>query len=234
MNATPTAPAETPAAEPVHEPAPVKPARPGLWRQIYRDYRRYRAEGKGRAAALFAPGLWATGMYRATRWATRTIRFAPARKLFTVPLTVLTKVFELGTGITVPYGGEIGEGFYIENYGTIVLASRGGIGDNCTVCQGVTIGLAGRKDQREAPVIGNRVYIGPNAVLVGKLTVGDDAVICAGAVVTRSIPPRAVVLGNPARVMSHEGSFEYIRYDGMESDPDRSASLTQVKHATTG
>ena len=53
--------------------------------------------------------------------------------------------------------------------------------------------------------------------------------ICAGSVVTRSVPARAVVMGNPARVVSYDGSFDYVLYDGMwKSDADRIASLAAV------
>jgi serine O-acetyltransferase len=60
---------------------------------------------------------------------------------------------------------------------------------------------------------------------VGKITIGDDVMICPGSFVTRSVPPRAVVMGNPAKVVSYEGSFESIVYDGMEDDPARRAAL---------
>lgn len=48
--------------------------------------------------------------------------------------------------------------------------------------------------------------------------------ICAASVVTRSIPPRAVVVGNPARVVAYYGAFDYVLYDCMEQDPERQAS----------
>lgn len=48
--------------------------------------------------------------------------------------------------------------------------------------------------------IGRNCYIGSRAILVGPLVVGDYAMICAGAVVTRDVPPRAFVAGSPARV----------------------------------
>ena len=44
--------------------------------------------------------------------------------------------------------------------------------------------------------------------------------------VTRSVPPRAVVAGNLARVLSHGGSFDLIRYPGMDEDPERQISLS--------
>src|SRR5258708_7317924 len=82
-------------------------------------------------------------------------------------------------------------------------------------------GVAGSGDNRGAPGIGNRVFIGAHSIIVGRITVGDDAVICAGSVVTRSVPARAMVMGNPARVVSYDGSFDYIFYDGMDADPAR-------------
>ena len=53
----------------------------------------------------------------------------------------------------------------------------------------------------EGPItIGNDVWIGRNAVLLGKLTIGDGAIIGAYSVVAKDIPPYAVVVGNPAQI----------------------------------
>jgi len=48
-------------------------------------------------------------------------------------------------------------------------------------------------------VIGDRVWIGYRAIVMPGITIGDGAVIAAGAVVTRDVPPHAIVAGNPAR-----------------------------------
>ena len=58
--------------------------------------------------------------------------------------------------------------------------------------------------------------------------------ICPGAVVNKSVPARAVVLGNPARVVSYDGSFDYVFYDGMDLDPARRASLEKVRSLNVG
>jgi serine O-acetyltransferase len=105
------------------------------------------------------------------------------------------------------------------------LPAHGSLGTNCNLAHGVTIGLAGRGERRGAPKLGNRVFVGTNAVVVGKITIGDDVMIGAGSVVTTSVPPRGVVLGNPARVVSFDGSFDHIAYDGMDTDPERLESL---------
>ena len=73
------------------------------------------------------------------------------------------------------------------------------IGTGSLVAQNVTIGTAGKGESRGAPTIGNRVFIGTHSVIVGKIQIGEDAMICAGSVVTRSVAPRAVLVGNPAR-----------------------------------
>ena len=77
-----------------------------------------------------------------------------------------------------------------------------------------------------APVtIGDRAYIAPGAKVFGSITVGDDVTIGANAVVTGDVEDRAVMGGVPARVISKQGSFDLVYYDGMDGDPARSASL---------
>ena len=70
------------------------------------------------------------------------------------------------------------------------------------MCQGVTIGKGGgtstQNDDDEIPVIGNNVLIGTNALVLGKISIGDNATVGAGAVVTKDVPPNTVVVGNPA------------------------------------
>ena len=110
------------------------------------------------------------------------------------------------------------------SFGGVILG-RGSIGENCTIEQNVTLGIAGKGEERGLPTIGNRVFIGAGAMIVGKITIGDDCYIFPGSVVTRAVPPRAVVMGYPAKIMSYDGSFEWIVYDGMEHDPQRRESL---------
>ena len=61
----------------------------------------------------------------------------------------------------------------------------------------------------DAPVtIGDRVWIGCRATVLKGVTIGDGAVVAACSVVTRDVPPRALVAGNPARVVREDVTWE--------------------------
>jgi serine O-acetyltransferase len=198
---------------------------PQWLRLLYRDYRRYRAAGRSVLGTLFlTQGFWASCVYRSCHAITEWLPGGPLRTAAKLVAAVLQKLVEIVTGICIPRDSYCGGGLYLPTFGPIILG-RTVIGENCTIEQNVTLGIAGRGDERGRPTIGNRVFIGAGALVVGKITVGDDACIFPGSVVTRPVPPRAVVMGYPAKVVSYEGSFDWIAYDGMEFDPARRESL---------
>jgi len=196
-----------------------------LLKLIYKDYRRYRDDTSCFETIFLTQGFWATCVYRLSRYTYENINNKIIRKPGMFICGMLGKFIEIVTGIYIPIQCEIGEGLKIHHFGTIFFATGGRLGRNCSVSHGTTMGFAGQGEERGTPVLGDRVYVGPHAIILGKITIGDDALISPGAVVLRSVPPRAVVLGNPARVVSYDGSFEIIKYDGMEADVERIASL---------
>jgi serine O-acetyltransferase len=202
-----------------------RPAR--WWRLLYLDYRRYRAAGESSLGTIFlAQGFWASCVYRASRALVESLPPGPLRATARVFAAAAQKLVEIATGICIPRNTEIGGGLYFPRFGSIIL-SHGDIGRNCTIEQNVTLGMAGKGANRGMPTIGNRVFIGAHSMIVGRITIGDDALVFPGSIVTRSVPPRAVVMGYPARVISMDGSFDWIAYDGMEQDPERRQSLEQ-------
>ena len=199
-----------------------------LKRLIYSDYRRYVAmyRGRPRSSILAAQGLWATILHRISKHLLFKTRIPGLRKVVRIPCSLANKMMEIITGINLADISEIGEGLHIRHFGNIFVGAT--IGRNCSLSQGVTIGSNGN-DLTGLPTIGDRVAIGPNAVIVGRIRIGNDVVIGPGAFVSRSIPDRAVVIGNPAKIIWYKGSFDLIRYDGMEDDPARRASLECTK-----
>ncbi len=139
-------------------------------------------------------------------------------------------IVDITTNIQLPETVPIGPGLFIAHTGYIVLAGDVIMGHHCTLTQGVSIGHAGGggKDLR-SPVLGDRVYVGPNAAIIGPIEIGHDALIGVGAVVTRSVPPCGVVVGNPARLISYKGSFDLIDYPGKEDDPERLVALEEAR-----
>jgi serine O-acetyltransferase len=105
---------------------------------------------------------------------------------------------------------EIGGGLYLPHAVGIVVNRRVVIGRNCNLSQHVTLGVSNRGPKQGNPVLGDRVYLGPGAVVFGAVTVGEDAAVGANAVVNRDVPPHTVVAGLPARPVSDKGSEGYI------------------------
>jgi len=194
-----------------------------LTNAIYSDYRRHRACGARNALAviLFAQGFWATFVFRVCRSLTQSVHVPVLRQVCRLLCLILQKLAEIVTGISLPLDCAVGPGLYIGHMGPVIINSAVRIGANCNLSHLVTIGIGGRGAKRGCPVLGDRVYVGPGAIIFGNISIGDDVAVGAGAIVTKSIPSRAVVAGNPARILSCQGSFDFVRYDGMEADPAR-------------
>ncbi|TWP29282.1 serine acetyltransferase [Apibacter muscae] len=93
----------------------------------------------------------------------------------------------------------IDEGFYLGHWGTVIINPKVKIGKNCNIAAGVTIGQTNRGKNKGTPIIGNEVWIGTNAVIVGNITVGTNVLIAPNAYVTEDIPDHSIVIGNPAK-----------------------------------
>ncbi len=145
-----------------------------------------------------------------------------------------TRLAAVLVGVEIDPTTHCGNGLFINHFGPVVVGASG-IGENCNLSHGVTIGSsATSEDDRDgdAPTIGDRVWVGPGAVVVGPLAVGNDAVVGANSVVTRSVPPAGVAVGNPARVLLRTGSFRQVRYAGMHRDPRRLTAMADAGLAT--
>jgi serine acetyltransferase len=95
--------------------------------------------------------------------------------------------------------GPIGPGLFIAHgYGTTLNAAS--IGVNCYVHQGVTLGWDYKGER--GPIIGDNVFIGAGAMVLGAVTIGDGARIGANAVVLTDVPAGATAVGAPARVLA--------------------------------
>jgi serine O-acetyltransferase len=102
---------------------------------------------------------------------------------------------EIAPGVIIPHGN-------------VVIDGVVHIGRDCVINPWVTIGLNRRRDtvgfSPRGPIIGDRVFIGSGARILGAITIGNDVRIGANAVVIEDVPDGATVVGIPARVVQDE------------------------------
>ena len=108
--------------------------------------------------------------------------------------------------VDLPWATKIGPGFCITHGWGLVVSPDVTIGSNVTLFHGVTLGRRDyiEKDGRRAlgaPTIMDSVWIGPNAIVVGNIVIGDGCRIAGGAFVTQDLQSNSIVVGNPAKVV---------------------------------
>jgi serine O-acetyltransferase len=124
---------------------------------------------------------------------------------------ILLNLTKARFGIQIPINTSIAKGFKLNHFGSIVINQGVIIGENCNVSQGVTLGNVSRGKLKGCPTIGDRVWIGANSVVVGKITIGNDVLIAPLSYVNFDVPDNAVVMGNPASIVNYNGSGGYIK-----------------------
>lgn len=112
------------------------------------------------------------------------------------------------TGIQIPARTQIGEGFYIGHFGRVIIHPECVLGKNVNIATGVTLGRENRGAREGVPKIGNCVWIGTNAVVVGNITVGNDVLIAPLAYVNFDVPDHSIVIGNPAKIIKRDNATE--------------------------
>lgn len=178
---------------------------PGLLNLIASDLRAksawcYGAVGwRSIIKTLLTDGTPAMIWYRLMQWARRW-RLAPLEMVFNRCNTICC-------GCIIGRGADFGPGFVlIHSIGVVINGSVRG-GANVKIEHQVTIGA----EQRKSPSIGNNVFIGAGAKVLGSVTVGDGARIGANAVVVHDVPAHSTVVGIPARVVRQRDGFDDLK-----------------------
>lgn len=110
--------------------------------------------------------------------------------------------------IQIPYDVEIGGGINIQHLGRIIIAPKVKIGRNCDIFTGVTIGREFRGPREGVPIVGNECWIGPNAVIVGKIIIGDDVLVAPNSFINFDVPSHSIVVGNPGKIIPKENATD--------------------------
>jgi serine O-acetyltransferase len=123
------------------------------------------------------------------------MRHVPGRSAAVLSRAYLLRV-SVRLGFSIPIG-VCGPGLALPHWGSIVISGHARVGRNVRVHSGVNIGGT----PNAAPVIGDGCYLGPGAKLFGAIELGNDCVVGANAVVTKSFPAGSVLVGVPARAV---------------------------------
>jgi serine O-acetyltransferase len=149
------------------------------------------------------PGLHGVIIYRFGHWLLN--QPLPVKLLLAPAYVYLQHRIQVKWGILIQRRARIGAGLYIGHYGGIFVSDLAVIGENCSLSQDVTIGIAGEGARRGAPQIGNNVYIAPGAKVNGRIRIGNNVNIGPNAVVTHNIPDNALVHVRPMQTVIFPG-----------------------------
>lgn len=134
-------------------------------------------------------------------------RAAQALGKLPFPLSLWRLIYQIFVegilGIELPWDTQVGSNLQLQHGTALVVNHDAKIGTNCILRHSTTIGnkILSDGSLSDSPIIGDYVEIGSNVVIIGSIKVGNHAVIGAGSVVVKDVPPRSVVAGNPAKVI---------------------------------
>ena len=164
------------------------------------DIARYKSRGYRGRELWLDPAVWSIACYRLGNW----LYVAKPPALIRIPLKVISflanKWCEVFMEMCIDPHASIGPGFYIGHIGGVHINPQAVLGSNCDLAHRVTIG-ASAMGRQGAPILGDDVYIGTGATLVGKIKVGNGAKIAANTLVISNIPAGATVMGVPGRII---------------------------------
>jgi serine O-acetyltransferase len=182
-----------------------------LWRTLQADVYRYCGKADWRAfvtAYVRHPG------FRFTYYMRKVAYYSTKKKSFGIFAYLYHRIqlnrYRFKYGFDISPTTKIGPGLYIGHFGSVVVSPYAVLGANINLAPGVVIGASSRGKRLGAPMLEDRVWVGANAIIVGKVTIGHDALIGPGAYVNFDVPSMSVVLGNPGKVVSNSGSVGYV------------------------
>lgn len=148
--------------------------------------------------AFFEMSLWAIAIFRFGKWA-HGFRLSVFRWPLMIVYYCLYKLSQALSAIRISLDSEIGPGLVIHNFGGVIIHGR--VGKNCVFVQGAQMMSRADGKARGWPTLGDEVYVGAGAKILGGVVVGDHARIGVNSVVMTDIPAGAVVMPPQSRVI---------------------------------
>lgn len=160
-----------------------------MFKEMAEDYRRHER-------SILNPALWAVWNYRYGVCVAK-IRLPPLRWLLSKFYGLNLFIILITSGIRLYRETKIGKDLHLIHPGNISIHPGTVIGDRCGIMHEVTIGT---NMTEGVPVIGNDVFIGAGAKVLGDITIGNNVWIAANSLVICDIPDGTTAMGVPAKV----------------------------------
>jgi serine O-acetyltransferase len=143
--------------------------------------------------------LHAIMLYRVSHWLFARWRLRLLGKLVATFSRALT-------GVEIHPGARIGRGLFIDHGAGLVIGETVVMGEHCVLFHNVTLGGTGRYHGQRHPIVGDHVFIGTGATVLGPVHIGDYAKVGANAfVINHDVPADCTVVGTPARIVKLHG-----------------------------
>ncbi len=162
--------------------------------------------------AAFNRGFWTLENHRVTSFSRcSSARPGVSKRLARLIQPIGEYLVAIGAKSEFQAECHLGQNVYLSKGGHIIcgaheIGSGSVIHDHCTLGDAVADGKSGR------PTVGRNVWIGPNCVIAGSLTIGDGATVMPDSLITFSVRPGALVGGNPARVIADNFDNTVLRF----------------------
>jgi len=163
--------------------------------------------------------------YRFSHWALH-VRIPVVRQILLILSLILQRFVQMFIGVFISPDAEIGPGLLVHTpYGVLVGPVR--IGSNCTIQNGVVITASARG-------IGDNVYFGPGAKVMGEARIGSNVTVMANSVVLTDVPDNTTVMGVPARIRLPRGLPRRFKWQTVDEksagqQPANGQSVSKAK-----
>ncbi|XP_020596421.1 probable serine acetyltransferase 2 isoform X2 [Phalaenopsis equestris] len=144
---------------------------------------------------LYLKGYHSLESYRAVH-----VLWNQGRKL--LALTLQSRINEV-FAVDIHPAAKIGEGALLDHAIGLVIGETAIVGNKVCLMQGVTLGGTGKQTGYRHPKVEQGAHIGAGATILGNITVGEGAMVAAGSLVLKDVPPFSMVEGNPAKVVGY-------------------------------
>jgi len=141
-------------------------------------------------------------------------RFVHVLYKFGIPLfpRLFSQINRLLTGIEIHPGAAIGSGLFIDHGAGVVIGETAEIGHNCVLFHNVTLGGTGKHTGKRHPTLGNNVFVGTGATILGPVTIGSNVRIGANTFIYMvDIPDNCTVVGTPAVIVRRDGQKVHLK-----------------------